>query len=439
MATNEEIIKQCNLTKQRINEGSKAVRDQIDNNVLPIIGSNQQAVSDKIMEARKYFTDGDQAAKRAINEAIAMLGDPVGPVDIIPRQHSYSETKQFMAPFFVPAGLIANPITRADLDWFANRMSKNIHGNAIRFFAFGAWEAYWKDWRFVPYEIRSDGKFDLDHYDEDYWDEVYWRIEAFTKRNIFVFVDLIDNCSLHESNNSHWGIHPWNGKNNVNGTSTWNNMTYHHYEEEHADKPGAEETAYYVNKFCSDFVARTYQRFKGRIGYGAGNEVHARTIWHRLQRDIVKAAAPDIPRDAMITSMGDDGFYSVDIYKDWIYSVHGKCKNPKEYTETEYLRRDEIVPDKQHQGIRSKRYIVSEDGCFPTKTADETKSITAKILADGRAGFEQNLRPLLVKENGKWISLYQRPNDIDWTFRSIDYHYAQVMKEAWFEFNNWPY
>lgn len=432
--SNKKIIKQLNLTKQRIKEGRNIVREQINDNTLPLIAEsgNEKAYLD-LKAARQFYNISCRDTNEQIDRVIKMY-QPPGPFEKIPKKYTYPKTRQWIAPFFIPTLFVHKSITRKDFDLFANRMAENIYGNVIRGFACCVYEAYFieKDLLHFPFERGSNEKFDLDEYDEDYWDELYFRIDAFAKRNIFVFIDLVDNCSLYERPNSNWFFHPWNGKNNINGTSEWAGSVYHYMESEHSWKPGVKETGEYVEKFYNEFVKRTWERFAGMIGYSAGNEVWARIEFHKIQQRIIEANAPEIKRDYMITSMGRDNFYGVDIGRDFIYGLHGCCNEAK------YNERDLVIPDKTWGEIRAKRYIASQDGCFPTKTAAEAEAFFAKILADGRAGGEQNLRPNSVKVDGIWKSLANKPNKIDWSFQSLEYSYAEAMKRAWFAFNNWP-
>lgn len=74
----EEVIKQINLTKQLVNKGSKAFRDQIDHYVLPIV-KEDAVVTGLVKEARKVWTSADRLTKNWLDQAKTRVLQPIPP------------------------------------------------------------------------------------------------------------------------------------------------------------------------------------------------------------------------------------------------------------------------------------------------------------------------------------------------------------------------
>jgi len=74
----EKAIEQINLTKQRVNEGSRAFREQIDNNVLPVV-KDDAVVTSLVKQARETWTAADRVTKNYLEQANERVLEP-GPV-----------------------------------------------------------------------------------------------------------------------------------------------------------------------------------------------------------------------------------------------------------------------------------------------------------------------------------------------------------------------
>ena len=424
MATNQEKIDKLNRVKQSINEGSADVRQHIDDGVIPILEPDADSKAIKIVkDARQFYNESCRNTKLMIDKTAALY-KPAPPIIKLPDELTYPQTRQFISPFFYPAIFFHKGIELDDLRWFADRMARNAHGNCIRALSFGTYEPTWvaNDLPQFPY-LKTGNKFDCFQYDPRYWEMLKKRVEVFVERQIFVFVDIYDNCSIHNRPHGWWADHPWNGKNNVNGSSLKNTMVYHHEEPQHIIKPGVPETREIVLKWERDLWTFLYENFDPWIGVGAGNEVAARMNWHNNRAKMVREVAPNFPRWKMSTSMNSPTFYNSTVWKNWIYSIHSCCSWDK------YKTQDEFIPDKTHDGNRSKDYIASQDGCWPMDTMGEVEQLVYDILQDGRIGFEQNLRPFFKKVDGQWTGVPLLQQDL--TFRSMDYAYAEAVKKGW--------
>ena len=74
----EKAIEQINLTKQRVNEGSRAFREQIDNNVLPVV-KDDAVVTSLVKQARETWTAADRVTKNYLEQANERVLRPTPP------------------------------------------------------------------------------------------------------------------------------------------------------------------------------------------------------------------------------------------------------------------------------------------------------------------------------------------------------------------------
>ena len=307
-----------------------------------------------------------------------------------------------ISPVLIPTyGIEKNLNEDLFIEDYLNRGSRDGLFNATRFFSFGVWEAFTAPRVLFPYN-QVGGKFDCYSRNEKWIETLDRRIGQIVERGGTAQITIVDNCSLHNRLDSHWGIHPWNGFNNINGTATWNESVYHFYEDEHKDKPGMKETAIVIELHVRYLISKLDAKYRPHIMWEICNESHAGEGWHRIMRDwLTDEGVKDDWR--IFTSMDamkhKDHYPFLEFYKKRIYTymnyaAHG-IQTPEQYK----WMRDTFMP-------RDVKFIASEDGLEPGNF--DYRELVNMILKDDGLGYEGNERPW-------WHDNIFDPNLWNWT------------------------
>ena len=96
-------------------------------------------------------------------------------------------------------------------DELADQMAKYV--NAIRFFAYISENSFYIRNSLLPFQRQGD-KYDLRKLDKDYVAEIKRRLESHHKRKITTIICLASSIKAHR-----WKSCPFNGQNNINGTT----------------------------------------------------------------------------------------------------------------------------------------------------------------------------------------------------------------------------
>jgi hypothetical protein len=162
-------------------------------------------------------THGAQYVKGAEPKEICTLhkAPPVIPTTAYPRPEVHFLVA---ANYTYYSGLVLTPDALPEDRLLAlyDRMATSGMPNGAREFAAIAcaeWVGLYRD----PF-VKEAGKWDLDRPSEEYWNQVVGRLEAAAARKLTTIVALVDNCSTYAG--STWEVNPWNGRLNVNGTTT---------------------------------------------------------------------------------------------------------------------------------------------------------------------------------------------------------------------------
>ena len=220
----------------------KFIGKMIDGHYQQTVESAQGFTRDQLIAGKTGANYG------AVYDILEGTGPDPQPVDPLPEQYRVTTLEAtfsrpiLMAPVFIPDLLISTRIEYEDIERdLLPKMTSGDHGNALRFFLAGVWERYTlRETRF-PYNRLANGKFDLpepskaleqtpDKVNQEWLDEVIRRVILFASHKIFVGIDLVDNCSLHNRSGSHWALHWMNAANNNQPTHPHPWSMYHYYE-----------------------------------------------------------------------------------------------------------------------------------------------------------------------------------------------------------------
>lgn len=348
--------------------------------------------------------DGKEVAHYVIKPAVLLedLPEPAEPpikkldpkLSVPALQKKYGRPI-FINPFFIPSGLIEkNKYLPQDivLEELLDVIAENAWGNADRMFAFGGWELETLKMIIYPWKRNANSKFMLAAKNPDYLEQAKRRIGDRADRNFFSTITLTDNCSTHENRPGFWNAHPWNGKNNVNGTSEWKGSIYHFYEDDKQELPGIPESAQWIEEFIRWIARELDKEFRPLIGWEICNEAHAGNGYHDLIRGWLKEEG--VKEDWRVMASIDGPYKS--FYKKQMglylkYSIHGI------QTYTEYVEATKLV----NHGIP---FVASEDGLKPIDPG-QYKDFVFRMLKDGSLGFESNSRPYFSgRDIRKWLN-----------------------------------
>jgi len=272
-------------------------------------------------------------------------------------------------------------------DRYLNRGATGGHFNAMRFFSFGVWEPFTIARVNFPY-LKVGDKFDTSLINPEWIETLKRRIKQAVDRGYTVIITLTDNCSTHDRPDGWWGAHPWNGDNNVNGTSNWDGSVYHFYEDDKQSMPGIPESWMAIEFYVRYIVSQLDPLFRPYIIWEICNESHAGEGYHKLQREWLSDSG--VTEDwRVMTSM--DGmehhgdfpflkFYKKQMWQYLRYAVHNI------QTVDKYVQ---MKDDWMRPGVR---FQASEDGLRPID-ASQYREFVRTILEDGALGFESNERP----------------------------------------------
>lgn len=423
MPTNQEKIEQLNLIKQRINEGSAMVRNQIDNGALPILNEQTDSEIIKIIkDTKQFYNEGCRDTKLMVDDAIQMLTP--NPIFKLPLDLTYHKTFKQVTGCLLPEALFIH--TNSDQDWmdFLNWIAKNQHFNAIRCFSWGGWEPVSWPRILKPFKQLDNGKYDHTILNPEFFDMMDRRIEAAAERRITIILTMVDNCSLH-INTGAWARSYFNGENNINGTSDWNNMLYHYYEPDHASKPGARETRWAIERYVRLMLQNYVVKYFPYVIAEQGNEIAAAQKYHKMYADIFNESPPanyqNFPLKFKQSSVNNQDWYKdKNLEQYYMMSIHG-IGTVEDYREAVC-----------HIAKPGKNYIFSQDGCPPTETPKETEDLTFEVLRDDQYGIEFNLRPLWEKKPSGWVKNLNNP---DWSYKTLmsppESEWFEAIKKGW--------
>ena len=319
------------------------------------------------------------------------------------------ETKA-LSPCLIPSLGFQKPVEDEDVEWFANRWAKHGYGNFIRLFISGNWEPKLKLYK--PYK-RHNRKYHLTEKNPKHFDTLWRRMGYFVERYIKPMITLLDQQLQNYWRPGFWKSHWMNGLKNVNGTHiSCHSLT--HWEDAHnRGKPGFAETEERLLDLY-DYVLREAKRHFGRdFLIEIGNEIDARTNYHRLLRKMCNKTLKhgNLDRRVFTSMLRENEFFyarpNSNVQQYCIRVLH----NVRDYNS--YTLRKHIFGDPP--GV----HMVSQDGQLPFKTKGETKREVLKILKSDSVGYEGNLRPILELQDGEWVNVGY---DADWTLRSLPYN-----------------
>lgn len=274
---------------------------------------------------------------------------------------------------------------------YLNRGAEGGHFNAMRFFSFGVWEDFTFDRVIFPYNMVN-GKFECFSRNPQWIETLDRRIGQCVERGFTPIITLIDNCSLHKKAGGWWNLHPWNGDNNTNDSSNWNDSIYHFYEEEHQSKPGMKVTAKIIEDHIRFLVQQLDSKYKPNIIWEICNESHAGEGWHKLLRGWLReeGVADDW---RVMTSMDavyhSGGYPFLEFYKKRMNTyLNYACHKIQSVEQYEWMK----------QWFKSGvKFQASEDGLSPPWPS--YREFVKEILEDGSFGFEHNERPYFHDNN----------------------------------------
>lgn len=354
---------------------------------------------------------------------------PPPPVVKLPLELSYPKLKVNnnhigVCTCLIPPLLFNHIITDEDFATFLNWFCALRAGNQIRGMAWGGWEPHTWPWMLQPY-VRLGPDFtddyNLDEYNEDYFALVDRRLAMMRERNLTSIISLNDHCSIKPNPPGYWRWSWWNGDNNVNGTAAGSNQwgaMYHHYEEQHQDKPTWVRTGEYLMAYYNRMFALCAKHWPF-VKIEFGNEVRAAQGWHQLLWNTLQpyrpagwAHWPKFSAQSSVNGQDIEWLKKKRIEEICQMSIHGCCDGPAALQHVKDLGKPNV------------RYILSQDGCTPTKTPQATRHMIRDVLS---AGFdvELNLRPHHKFEDGEWKGQFA---NTDWTFRTLMENSA-----LWFE------
>ena len=315
---NEEAIKQINLTKQRVNEGSKAFRDQIDNNVLPLV-KEDEVVTGLIKGARHIWTFADRGAKAKLEEAKARISKPTVKPRLDPDM-DYRKTEIIYSLWFFMGGFTLrtdypnHPILGNYLDEYfepvIDYIAEHDISNVVRVegvASFGSPPQHPDPLRYhlVPHPMKASGLFDLHTINKEWKDQQIRRLEYIAERGIMT--RYIFNC---QSSIRGWFIHylnhdlndGWNGRKTYEDYYGWchcwhyagkDPMAIREYREGTMTEERAwelihqyEATRDYLIWFREYVVKEILEPFKPFVMWD-NNEIEARSEWHGQEADFL--------------------------------------------------------------------------------------------------------------------------------------------------------
>lgn len=248
---------------------------------------------------------------------------------------------------------------------------------------FGNWEPFTLKRVHRPYLIDKSGDFELDEFNPAWIDTLDRRIGQRAERQMSTTVVLIDDCSTHTHVHSPgwWNAHPWNGDNNINGTSNWKPSIYHFYEEQHQNVPGIQETAKHIEAYVRFMVRRLDKKYKPFIHWEITNEGQAGHGYNKIIREWLREEGVKedwrVQTSLNVTHLSS---YKKQMSQFLNYSIHG-INAWERYKEAKKLVQSGV------------RFLPSEDGREPTWPVGFYKDMTYKMLKDGALGYEANERP----------------------------------------------
>lgn len=328
-------------------------------------------------------------------------------VSLDPKLRVGKMLKRFGYPIFICPTLIPTYGIEKSLDedlWcerYLNRGAEGGHFNAMRFFSFGVWENFTISRVNFPY-LKSGNKFDITKINPVWLETLKRRIGQCVERGFTVILTLTDNCSVHKKAGGWWNAHPWNGDNNVNGTSNWNGSIYHFYEDDKQSMLGIPESWEMIENFVRRIVRELDPLFKPNIVWEECNESHAGNGYHKLVRSWLKDEG--VTEDWRVMTSMDAVYHSghypfLEFYKKQIHRYLNYAAHKIQDMDGYNWMDQEWIP----AGVR---FLASEDGLKPL-SASNYRAFVKEILEKGTLGFESNIRPW-------WCGNVFNPDLFDW-------------------------
>lgn len=179
-------------------------------------------------------------------------------------------------------------------------------------------------WEIYPFDLREDGKYDLQQWNPEYWQRFEFFLQQTKNREIFVQIEIWDRFDYTDVGGSNrWQIHPFNPANNITYTSQETGL-----EQKYPDHPGANKQPFFFStpgqrniqpllKVQEAFVHKLLDialRYD-HVLYCIDNETQAEPAWGRHWAELVRRRANDCGVKVCITQMWDDWDLSASRHK----------------------------------------------------------------------------------------------------------------------------
>lgn len=438
MSENEEIIKQINLTIQRVNEGSKVFRDQIDNNTLPAIKDNAQATQ-RIIEARECWTSADRETKWLLELAKKEINKS-STIHQVKDKYRYA-TPDWFPPYgnvFAKCALINKAeYSEEDFIKFIDWLAENNACNCLKVFLEGQWGYDTYDLIHLPHPYNSRTReFNIMKFNMEWWETILKRLHEIEKRKIrpIVITDWLVN-NMH----SHWLAQDRNT--GWYGQKTYWDKDYGLWQwEEYADADPEALKEYRegkINRATAEEWIRQYAACRGyqlwrynwiysKLEQEFGkwimyhhNEVPAGGNWHGIKAQIMDSHG--IPKRRRITSTYMDFMVEKnEIANNYILDFHG-VKRKEQYLEVKKALLD-------HD--RTDPVIVSPDGYgfYWFKDEEQTQKEAEKEYRELLIDIHQDGNMYLGNE--WWYNPFDKICDIE-VLKNRLVIPNKILKEVW--------
>lgn len=375
----KKAIEETDLTIQRVNEGSKIFRDQVDIGLTSAVQERQDLV-DLALKAREEWTSSDRRTKTILKELRGKIANPQVKHKLEKAKRYLVGTKKLLSPCLIPEYSMSWDMTDGDAEAFADQFAAEGWGNFMRLFV-GNWEPYLKLYK--PY--MKFRKFVLTKINQQFIDCFFRRGGYLAERYIMPKIVLLDGCS-NKDKPGFWRTNWMNGKNNINGTSESDDSPTHWYEynglpphsRPEKELSGMRETGEFYMEFFGILLKLAKAEWGDFFLVEIGNEIDAKNQYHVMLREFINEIVGQNMKDRVFTSMTHDHFYeSKEVNRSCIPIIH-KVGDFQEY--------------KKRKGIvKGMRHGASQDGREPQWTVKETKENVLKILQSDSLSYEGNL------------------------------------------------
>jgi hypothetical protein len=172
-----------------------------------------------------------------------------------------------------------------------------------------------KDFEIYPFRQLDNGLYDLSQWNDEYWQRFDRMLRETAKRDILVQIEVWDRFDYTDHRDAtHWQIHPYNPKNNVNYTYDESGFA-----ERYPDHPGQNKQAFFfttpeqrnnlvVLPYQQQFVEKMleYTLAYDHVLYCMDNETSGEEAWSRYWAHFIRDHAEKAGKTIMLTEMWDD-------------------------------------------------------------------------------------------------------------------------------------